>query len=332
MKNKYKTLSALLESFFINRLMNEMQASQHTIESYRDTFRMLLEFSKEKLQKQPSKLELKDLNATFINDFLNDLEDKRGITPRSRNQRLSAIRSFYKYIAFKVPEYSLLINRVLSIPNKRHGNNLVTYLQEAEMKELLKAPDINTWIGRRDHALLATAIQTGLRVSELTAIKTNDLHLGTGAYVRCNGKGRKERCTPLSRQTAKLLKSWIKENNSNLLFLFPNIHGKRLSSDSVQYLISKYAKIAEIRCASLMKKKVSPHVLRHTTAMELLQAGVDRSVIALWLGHEQVETTQIYLEADLKMKEKILKRIVPAKIQTGRFQAGDKLLSFLKEL
>jgi len=329
-KNKDKTFAELLETFFIERLMKEMQASQHTIGSYRDTFRMLLNFSKEKLKKQPSELKLKDLDATFISDFLNHLEKKRGMTPRSRNQRLSAIRSFYKYIAFKVPEYSLLINRVLSIPNKRHTKILVAYLKKNEIEALLKAPDINSRIGRRDNALLATAIQTGLRVSELTALTINDLHLGISAHVKCNGKGRKERCTPLSKQTVKMLKSWIKENNSNILF--PNIQGKQLSSDSVQYLISKYVKIAEKKCTSLKKKKVSPHVLRHTAAMNLLQSGVDRSVIALWLGHERVETTQIYLEADMKMKEKILKRIVPTKMQTGRYQVEDELLSFLKGL
>ena len=330
MKKKDKIFAELLETFFVDRLMNEMKASHHTIGSYRDTFKMLLEFSKEKLKKQPSELELTDLDAIFISDFLNHLEEKRGIATRSRNQRLAAIRSFYKHIAFKVPEHSLLIKRVLSIPDKKHTKTLVTYLNKTEIDALLKAPNINSWIGRRDHTLLATTIQTGLRVSELTGLTIDDLQLGTGAHVKCNGKGRKERCTPLSKQTVKLLKSWIKENNSNILF--PNIHGKRLSSDSVQYLISKYVRIAEKKCPSLKKKNISPHVLRHSTAMQLLQAGVDRSVIALWLGHEQVETTQIYLEADLEMKEKILKRVDPAKVQTGRFQAEDKLLSFLKGL
>ena len=331
MKNKDKTFAELIETFFIERLMKEMNASHHTIGSYRDTFKMLLEFSKEKLKKNPSELDLTDLDANFISDFLNHLEKKRGIAIRTRNQRLSAIRSFYKYIAFKVPEHSLLIKRVLSIPDKRHTKTLITYLNKTEIDALLKAPNINSWIGRRDHAILAATIQTGLRVSELTGLTIDDLQLGIGAHVKCNGKGRKERCTPLSKQTVKLLKSWIKENNSSNI-LFPNIHGKRLSTDSVQYLISKYVRTAEKKCPSLKKKKISPHVLRHSTAMQLLQADVDRSVIALWLGHEQVETTQIYLEADLEMKEKILKRVDPVKVQTGRFKAEDKLLSFLKGL
>ena len=330
MKNKNKTFAELLETFFLNRLMNEMQASQHTIGSYRDTFKMLMIFASEKLKKQPSKFEIKDLDAVLISDFLNHLEKKRGITSRSRNQRLSAIRSFYKYIAYKVPEHSLLINRVLSIPNKRYTKAIITYLSKSEIDALIKAPNINSWIGRRDHTLLVTAIQTGLRVSELTSLKVNNIELGTGAYVKCNGKGRKERCTPLFNKTKKLLKSWLKENNSHILF--PNINGKQLSSDSVQYMISKYVKIAEKKCPSLKKKKVSPHVLRHTTAMRLLQANVDQSVIALWLGHERVETTQIYLKADLRSKENILKRIEPDKIQTGRFRADDELMSFLKRL
>jgi site-specific recombinase XerD len=246
---------------------------------------------------------------------------------------LTAIRSFFRYAALEAPQHAALIQRVLAIPNKKHPRPLVGFLLRPELDALLSAPNKNTWLGRRDHAFLLTTVQTGLRLSEMTSLRQSDVWLGSGAHVRCYGKGRKERCTPLARPTVRVLAAWIKEQgNEDSKILFPNKRGGSLSADSVQYLVSKYAAVARKNCPSLSQKHVSPHVLRHTAAMEMLQAGVDRSMIALWLGHESVETTQIYLDADLALKEKILDKITPIKSQKGRHRASDQLLSFLKGL
>lgn len=326
-------LSELLQAFFTERLMSQKRASPHTIASYRDTFRLLLLYAQKRLKKPPQDLTLDHLEAPFITAFLEHLEKDRQMGARSRNQRLAAIRSFFHYAAFEVPELSALIDRVLAIPSKRFDRALVEFLSTTEIEALLKAPDRKTWLGRRDHTLLALAIQTGLRVSELTGMRRDQITLTTGPHVRCFGKGRKERCTPLTQQTVGILKGWLKElcqGSSGLVF--PNSRGGPLGPDGVQYLLNKYAATAKNSCPSLARKKISPHVLRHTTAMQLLQAGVDHSVIALWLGHESLETTQIYLEANLKMKEEILKKTAPLNTHSTRFQPGDRLLSFLQGL
>jgi integrase/recombinase XerD len=324
----------LLEAFFTKRLIAQRRASPHTIGSYRDTFRLLFQFAEKRLAKAPSMLTLEDLNAPFLGAFLDDLENTRANGARSRNLRLTAVRSFFRYAALEVPQHAGLIQRVLAIPNKRHSRPLVGFLTRREIDALLAAPDRTTWLGRRDHALLLTTIQTGLRLAEITSIRQQDVSFGTGANIRCEGKGRKERCTSLARSTVTVLTAWIREQGEadGTRILFPNARGGRLSADAVQYLVAKHAAVAQKTCPSLTDKRVSPHVLRHTTAMELLQAGVDRTLIALWLGHESVETTQIYLDANLAMKEEILSKTAPINTRAGRYQPDDDLLAFLKGL
>jgi len=323
----------LLESFLTQRLINQRQASPHTIASYRDTFRLLLQFAQQRLHREPSQLRLEDLDAPLIGAFLDHLEKGRSNVSRTRNLRLTAIRSFFRYAAYQQPTHSAQIQRVLAIPNKRQARPLVGFLTRPEIEALLAAPNQQTWGGRRDHAFLLMALQTGLRLSEMTALRRGDLALGTGAHVRCQDKGRKERCTPLGKQTATVLKAWLREparGSSDIVF--PNARGGRLSADGAQYLVAKHLVVARQRSPSLRLKRVSPHVLRHSAAMELLQGGVDRSVIALWLGHESVETTQIYLDANLALKEEALKKTTPLNGKAGRYRADDRLLQFLKSL
>jgi site-specific recombinase XerD len=326
-------LAALLEAFFTDRLIGQRRVSPHTVASYRDTFRLLLRFAQRELGKAPSNLAITDLNANLVGAFLDNLEKARANACRSRNLRLTAIRSFFRYTALECPEYSAGIQRVLAIPRKRQSSRLVDFLTKPETEALLAVPDQTTWLGRRDRALLLLAIQTGLRLSELIGLRQGDIYLGRGAHVRCEGKGRKQRCTPLTRTTVRALRAWIREQgNDETRILFPSARGGLLSHDSVQYLVAKYATTAAESCPTLRKKRVTPHVLRHTTAMELLQAGVDRSVIALWLGHESVETTQIYLDANIALKEEALKKASPVNAPIGRFKPDDQLLSFLHNL
>lgn len=323
----------LLETFFTRRLIAQRKASPHTIASYRDTFRLLLQFAEKQLAKAPSRLTMEDLNAPFLGAFLDHLEGSRANGARSRNLRLTAIRSFFRFAALETPQHSGLIQRVLVIPNKRQPRPLVGFLTRPEIDAMLAAPDRNTWLGRRDYTLLLTAVQTGLRLTEITSIRQRDVSLVTGAHVRCQGKGRKERCTPLTKTTATVLTAWIREQGADgTRILFPSMRGGRLSADAVQHLVAKYAAVAQQTCPSLTDRRISPHVLRHTTAMELMQAGVDRTLIALWLGHESVETTQIYLDANLAIKEEVLSKITPINSKAGRYQPDDDLLAFLKGL
>jgi integrase/recombinase XerD len=328
------TLPTLIERFFTERLMRQRRVSPHTIASYRDTFRLLLGFVHARLHRPPSSLDLQDLAAPTICAFLDDLEKRRSVSVRTRNLRLTAIRSFFRFIAFEEPAYSALIQRVLAIPSKRHDKRLVSFLTRPEIEALLAAPDRTSWIGRRDYALLLLAVQTGLRLSELTGLDRDSVVLGRGAHVRCIGKGRKERCTPLTEHTVKTMQTWLKEpGRSNSPALFPNANGGRLSPDAVQAMLAKHVATASRLHPSLARKHISPHVLRHSAAMELLQAGVDCSVIALWLGHESLETTQVYLHAHLALKEAALAKLHPLKGKTaGRFRPGDQLLAFLKGL
>ena len=327
------TFPALLERFFTRRLMQQRQASAHTIASYRDTFRLLLQFAQQRLRKAPSALSLEDINAPLVVDFLDELEKVRDVTARTRNLRLTAIHSFFRYVAFEAPAHAAQTQRVLAIPAKRFTRALVPFLNRQEVDALLAAPDQRTWSGRRDHALILLAVQTGLRLSELTGLRQQDLHLATGAHVRVIGKGRKERCTPLSRNTRTVLAAWMKElPKLSDQPLFPNARGSRLSAHGVHYLLAKHVATASSTCPSLKHKRVSPHVLRHTTAMDLLQQGVEQSVLALWLGHESIETTQVYLDANLELKQRVLDAITPLNARPGRFQPDDKLLAFLKSL
>lgn len=331
--NTVGSLPAVLQRFFTERLMTQRQVSPHTMSSYRDAFRLLLAFAQHKRHKQPSDLDLADLNADLITAFLKSLEDDRHCGVRTRNARLTAIRSFFRYAAFQEPALSVDIQRVLAIPYKRQSRPIVNFLSHAEIEALLKAPARGTWIGRRDHVLLALAAQTGLRLSELTSLDRAAIALGRGAHVRCYGKGRKERCTPLTQAIVALLKAWLKEPAPrDTQILFPNRAGGRLSSDSVQHLVRKYARVAARQCRSLEGKRVSPHVLRHSAAMELLAANVDSSIIALWLGHESVNTTQTYLHAHLALKEAAMARTTPYRTKAGRFRPDDRLLQFLSAL
>jgi integrase len=285
------------------------------------------------LGKTPSQITLEDLNAPLIGTFLDDLEGGRKNSVRSRNLRITVIRSFFRYAAMEAPQHSGLIQRVLAIPNKRQERRLVGFLTRPEVDALLAAPNRTTWLGRRDHGLLLMAIQTGLRLSEMTALRREDVVLGKGAHVRCEGKGRKERCTPLTKPTVTVLTEWLREQGQRgTVILFPTARGGRLSADAVQYLVTKYEAVARRVCSTLSTKRVTPHLLRHTAAMELLQAGVDRAVIALWLGHESVETTQIYLDADLAMKEEALSKTTPLDVKGVRYRPDDELLAFLKSL
>jgi site-specific recombinase XerD len=327
------TFPGLLEGFFTQRLMHHRQASPHTIASYRDTFRLLLEFVRTHRGTPPSHLNLTDLDAPLIGAVLEDLETTRGNGSRSRNLRLAAIRTFFRYAAYQQPAHAALIQRVLAIPSRRPARPLVGFLTRPEIAALLAAPDQRTWGGRRDYTFLLLCVQTGLRLSEMTSLRRPDLSLGPGAHVRCQGKGRKERCTPLTTQGVQALKAWLREpGRGGADILFPSARGARLSADGVQYLVAKHVRAARAQCPSLCAKRVSPHVLRHTAAMELLQAGVDCAVIALWLGHESVDTTQIYLEATLAMKEAALRKTPALPGKLGRYRPDDHLLQFLKSL
>jgi len=323
----------LLEAFFTDRLMRQRQASPNTIASYRDSFCLLFKFAQQRLNKAPSTLLIEDLEAPFIGAFLEHLEKDRGNSARSRNVRLAAIHSFFKYVALQDPTHSAVIQRVLAIPTKRYDRKLIDFLTRPEIEALLATPDQGTWTGRRDRTLLLLAIQTGLRVSELIGLSCQDIVLDSGAHVRCKGKGRKDRCTPLRKELVAVLRTWLRERQGQPYDpLFPNARGDFLSRDGVEYLLAKHVAVARQKCSSLKKKRISPHVLRHTAAMDLLQHGVDRSVIALWLGHESAETVQVYIQANLEMKEKALARTTPLNVQPGRYQPDDQTLVFLKSL
>jgi site-specific recombinase XerD len=320
------TLAPTLQAFFTDRLARQRGASPHTIAAYRDTMRLLLTFAQQRLTKPPSTLDLADLDAPLIGAFLDHLQHERGNSVRTRNARLAAIHSLFKFAALRHPEHAALIQRVLAIPPRRFDKALITYLNHTEIEALLTAPDRLTRAGRRDHALLLLAVRTGLRVSELVNLNRADLHLGAGAHVDCLGKSRKRRSTPLDKQTVGVLKVWLDERGGTTDDpLFPARTGTRLSRDAVERLVSKHATTAGL-------KAVTPHVLRHTAAMQLLHAGVDIAVIALWLGHEQTETTQIYLHADMTIKQRALDRTTPPNTRPGRYQPSDSVLAFLDSL
>jgi integrase/recombinase XerD len=324
---------ALLQAFFTDRLRAQRQASPHTVAAYRSTFRLLLRFAAERLGRIPSRLVLGDLDPSFLGEFLDHLERQRGNCARSRNVRLAAIHAFFRYVAFTDPAHALLCQRVLAIPSKRFERGIVEFLRDKEVDALLAAPDTTTWIGRRDRALLLVASQTGLRVSELTSLCRQDVVFGTGAHVRCCGKGRKLRCTPLRHDVARVLNAWLRDLPTEPGGpVFPSSRGGRMSEDAVERLVAKHVAAAQQLCPSLGGKRVTPHTLRHTAAMRLLHSGVDCSVIALWLGHESIETTQVYLHADLELKEKALARTASSGQTPGRYRPRDALLTFLDGL
>lgn len=330
---KTHPLPVYLQRFFTERLGTQLKASPNTIASYRDTFRLLLKFAADRLRRSPTELQVADIDADLVGQFLTEIESKRGNTARSRNTRLSAIRSFFKYVAVNEPQLLHHCQRVLAMPTKRHEKRAIDYLTRDEIEAVIAAPDLSTWHGRRDRALLVLALQTGLRVSELISLNCSDIVLGTGAHVRCMGKGRKERATPIRKDSVKVLHDWLSERaGDDGDPVFVSSRGARPSRDAVEQIVRKHVLAATAACPSLKKKRVTPHVLRHSAAMQLLQNGVDRTVIALWLGHESVETTQMYIHADIQLKEKAMARTRPVKAPPGRYRPDDKLLAFLEAL
>ena len=326
-------IAPTLQLFFTDRLGQQRQASPRTIAAYRDALKLLLGFVHQQSGKTPAQLDWDDLDVTMISAFLNHLEDARGNSVRTRNVRLTAIRSLFAYAALRHPEHALVIQRVLAIPPKRFDKRIVTFLTPAEVDALIAAPDQSRWEGRRDRALMLLAIQTGLRVSELTGLNCGDLSLGVGANVRCEGKGRKQRAVPLTDPVQALLQVWLTERAGlPTAPLFPTRAGRRLSRDAVALRVSTHAATAATRCPSLQGKPIHPHVFRHTCAMSLLQAGVDTSVIALWLGHAGVRSTDAYVHADITIKEKALALTTPTSARPGRYRPSDKVLTFLESL
>jgi len=326
-------LAPTLQAFFSERLIGQRHASPHTIAAYRDTFRLLLRFAHDQTGKQPFELDIDDLDAPLIGAFLSHLEHERGNSPRTRNARLGAIHSFYRFAAFEHPEHAHTIARVMAIPAKRYQRNTLSYLDPGEIKALLAAPGRNTWLGRRDHALLVVMIQTGVRVSELAGLRISDVHLGAGAHIRILGKGRKERATTLTSETVKVMRQWLTERRGEPADpVFATRQGRPLSRYTIGVAVTKHAATAAASCPSLTTKRVTPHTLRHTNAMLLRAKGVDIATIALWLGHESTQTTHIYQHADPALKEQAIARTTPLGVKPGRYRPPDALLAFLESL
>jgi site-specific recombinase XerD len=322
-----------MQAYFTDRLVSQRGASPNTIAAYCGTFRLLLQFAAKRIGKPPSELDIDQLDAHLIAAFLNHLEKHRGNSVATRNNRLAAIHSLFAYLAFHHPEHAASIQRVLAIPHKRTERNLVTYLTEPEVDALLAACDQTTWTGRRDHAMFVLTIQAGLRISELNALTCADITLGIGANVHTTGKGRKERRTPLVPATRKVLKAWLKEcAGAPAGPLFPTTTGKHLSRDAIERRLARHLAAAAQTCPSIKTKHVTTHTLRHTAAMRLLLAGNDVTVIALWLGHEQLSTTNIYLHADMTHKQQAIDRAKPINARPGRYRPPDRLLRFLEDL
>jgi integrase/recombinase XerD len=327
-------LAPLLQGFFTEKLMLQRQASPHTVAAYRDTFKMLLVFAQQRTGRNPAQLSVANLNAATVGEFLEHLQTTRGNATSTRNARLAAIHSFFGYAALRAPEHAAVIQRVLAIPPKRVDRAIVDFLTHEEIDALIEAPDHATWIGRRDHTLLVVGVHTGLRVSELTCLKIQDVHIANGPHLRCMGKGRKNRCTPLTKLAVKALRTWLEERGGQPGDpLFPTRRGTPMSRDAVHHLVAKHAATAAFTCSTLSGKTVTPHTLRHSTAMALLKAGVDITGIALFLGHESTDATQIYLHADMTIKERALARTAPSSAGTlDRYQAPDTILAFLDSL
>ena len=327
------SLAPTLQAFFTDRLIAQRQASPRTIAAYRDTFRLLLGFAQQQTGKTPSQLEIDDLDAPLIAAFLDHLETDRHNTARTRNARRAAIRSLFNYAALCHPEHAAVVQRVLAIPQKLTDHKTIAFLHNDEIKALVAAPDRGTWEGRRDHALIHLAVHTGFRASELTGLNCADVHLATGAHLRCDGKGRKQRAVPFSPTTAAVLRVWLQERQgTNTDPLFCTRTGRRLTRDAIARRLQRHAMTAAQHCPTLKSKKITPHVLRHTAAVQLLAAGVDIAVIALWLGHEDLRSTQAYLHADIAIKERALAKTAPANTPPGRYRPPDKLLAFLEDL
>ena len=326
-------LAPIMQPFFTDSLMTQRQASRHTIASYRDAFKQLLGYARQHTGKLPAQLDLADLDARLIGAFLADLETTRGNSIATRNARLTAIHSLFRYASLRAPEHADLIARVLSIPAKRTHTSIVSFLTKAELDALIGAPGTATWHGRRDRVLLMLTAQTGLRVSELTGLTIGDIHLGTGPHVSCRGKNRKSRCTPLTPPTAQALASWLAERGgADSDPLFPGRSGRALSRDAVAHLLAKHVAKAAAHCPSLNGKTITPHTLRHSAAMALLHAGIEPTVLALWLGHASPASTRPYIHADMALKQQAADRLAPPGVRPGRYRAPDELLAFLAGL
>jgi integrase/recombinase XerD len=327
------SLAPTLQAFFTDRLVRQRQVSGHTVAAYRDSLKLLLVFVARKTGKTPSELDIADLDAPLIGAFLHHLRTERGNSARTRNHRLAAIHSLFRYLALRHPEHAASIQRVLAIPPGRFDRALITYLSGAEIDVLLAAPDQDTWTGRRDHALLRLACQTGLRASELVDLTTGDVHLGSGAHVSCVGKGRRQRITPLSADTVQVLIDWLVERGGQLGDpLFPTRRGTPMTTDALERRVAKHAATAAMACPTLRGKKITPHVMRHSAAMALLHSGADVAIIAMWLGHANPATVQVYLHADMALKEQALARTAPRDAPLGRYQPTDTVLAFLHGL
>jgi integrase/recombinase XerD len=326
-------LAPIMQAFFTDYLMTQRHASRHTIASYRDCLRLLLTFARQRTGKLPAQLDLADLDAVLIGTFLTELESTRGNSAATRNARLTAIHSLFRYASLQAPEHADLISRVLAIPAKRTRTDIVSFLTQAEVDALIGAVDTTTWHGRRDQTLLVLAAQTGLRVSELTGLTIADVHLGAGPHVSCRGKNRRSRCTPLTPPTVKALTSWLAERaGGDGDTLFPTRTGHPLSRDAIAHLLAKYVKKAAPGCPSLDSKTVTPHTLRHSAAMALVHAGIDPTVSALWLGHASTTSTKPYIHADMTLKQQAADRLTPVGVKPGRYRATDELLAFLADL
>ena len=326
-------IAPTLQAFFTDRLTGQLHASPRTIASYRDTLRLLLRFASDRTATAPSALDWDDFDEPLIAAFLEHLETDRHNSARTRNLRLTAIRSLFGYAALRHPEHAAVIQRVLSIPAKRFERRTVTFLTGEESRALINAAPQDRWEGRRDRAMLTLALQAGLRVSELIAINCADIELDTGAHVRVEGKGRKHRAVPLTKDAQAVLVVWLRERRGNPTDpLFPTRTGRRLSRDAVERRVATHAATAVRRCPSLTSKRVHPHVLRHSCAMSLLQAGVDSTVIALWLGHADVSSTQQYIHADMTIKERALALLTPDAVAPGRYAPTDDMLAYLDSL
>ena len=328
-------LAPTLQAFFVTRLGRERDASPNTVDSYRHAFRLLVAYARDKTGKQPSELDLADIDADLVSGFLDHLESERGNTVASRNTRLAAVHSFFRFASYRHPEHAQSIRQVLAIPQKKGEKVPRSFLTEAEMGAVVSAPDRSTWSGRRDHALLVLAMRTGLRLSELTGLRCRDVELRPPAHVKCLGKGRKRRDTPIDKATVKILRSWLAERGGGADdALFPSRRGARLSPDAVQRLVAKHVASAGRSFPALADRHLSTHNLRHSCAMDLLRNGLDVAVVALWLGHEKLESVKPYIHADPTLKQRALDRLSPLNpsAQRGRYKPPDDLLAFLESL
>ena len=329
----HKHLSNLIQDYFYQRLINQRDSSQRTISTYRDTFRLFLCFIQDYLGKRIDKIQLADISAEVILKFLNHLELKRKNSVRTRNNRLAALRSFIQYVALQEPTALIMAEKILAIPMKRFDRPLVGFLTREEINAIINAQESESWSSQRDRVLFATLYNTGARASEIINVCVSDLDLSRSKSILLHGKGRKERTIPLWKSTIKLLRNWLKKiNHTPESFVFPNRYGEKITRSGLEYRLSLATKIASKNLSSLKKKRVSPHIIRHTTAMHLLQSGVDLTVVALWLGHEGIVTTHHYVEADITMKEEALGKVVDPKTKSKRYKPSDKLLAFLDAL